>query len=154
MTGVRTGDADPAQTLALLWREPATASRHGPAQRLSVDLVVDAAIALADSEGLAAVSMRRLADRLSVAAMTLYTYVPTKSLLLDLMLDSVYAAMQRQDTSGQGWRRRVTAVAQENRALFEAHSWAVQVASNRPPLGPGQLAKYEHELSALEGLDD
>ena len=67
MTGVRTGDADPAQTLALLWREPATASRHGPAQRLSVDLVVDAAIALADSEGLAAVSMRRLADRLSVA---------------------------------------------------------------------------------------
>ena len=152
MAGVGTGDADPARTLALLWRQPVAVARHGPAQRLSVDAVVDAAIALADSDGLVAVSMRRLADRLSVAAMTLYTYVPTKGLLLDLMLDSVYAAMQRQDTSGQGWRSRVTAIAEENRALFEAHSWAVRVASNRPPLGPGQLAKYEHELSALEGL--
>jgi hypothetical protein len=47
-------------------------------------------------------------------------------------------------------------VARDNRALFEAHPWAATLSSSRPPLGPGLMAKYEHELSALagSGLDD
>ncbi|MGW0705724.1 TetR/AcrR family transcriptional regulator C-terminal domain-containing protein [Streptomyces sp. NPDC002643] len=60
--------------------------------------------------------------------------------------------MPRTDTTGRPWRERVTAVAEENRALFERHPWAAAVSTVRPPLGPGQMAKYEHELSGLDGL--
>ena len=84
--------------------------------------------------------------------MTLYTYVPGKAELLDLMLDSAYARMPRADTAGQPWRQRLAVIAAENRALFEAHPWAAAISTIRPPLGPGLIAKYEHELSALDGL--
>jgi AcrR family transcriptional regulator len=93
-----------------------------------------------------------LAERLGVATMTLYGYVPGKAELLDLLLDAAYARMPRTNTSGMPWRHRVTAVADENRALFETHPWAATVSTSRPPLGPGLMAKYEHELSALDGL--
>ncbi len=149
----RSGAGDPARTLQLLWRGPAAdGSKHGPPQGLSVDAVIGAATRLADADGLDAVSMRRLAKALDVAAMTLYTYVPGKAELLDLMLDAAYAGMARRDTTGRPWRDRLTVVAEENKALFESHPWAVAVSTIRPPLGPGAIAKYEHELSALDGL--
>jgi AcrR family transcriptional regulator len=149
---VRTGAGDPARTLALLWRDPAAVPRHGPRQHLTIDQVVAAATALADAEGLDAVTMRRVAQSLSVVPMTLYTYVPGKAELLDLMLDAAYAQMPRTGTAGQPWRQRITAIAEENRALFDAHPWAAAISTIRPPLGPGLMAKYEHELSALDGL--
>jgi AcrR family transcriptional regulator len=96
--------------------------------------------------------MRRLAGDLRVVPMTLYTYVPGKAELLDLMLDAAYQRMPRTDTTGQPWRQRVTAIAAENRALFEAHPWAAAITTGRPPLGPGLMAKYEHELAALDGI--
>ena len=75
--------SEPDPALPLLWRhEPAVAAelartaRRGPRQRLTVDDVVDAAIDLADREGLAAVTMRSLAQHLGVGAMSVYTYVP------------------------------------------------------------------------------
>jgi AcrR family transcriptional regulator len=148
----RTGAGDPARTLRLLWRDPAAVPRHGPRQGLTVSQVVDAATALADAEGLDAVTMRRVATSLGVVPMTLYTYVPGKAELLDLMLDSTYTRMTRAHTAGQPWRQRLTAIAAENRALFEAHPWAAAISTVRPPLGPGLIAKYEHELSALDGL--
>jgi AcrR family transcriptional regulator len=148
----RTGAGDPARTLRLLWRDPAAVPRHGPRQGLTIDRIVAAATSLADAEGLDAVTMRRLAGELGVVPMTLYTYVPGKAELLDLLLDAAYQRMVRTDTSGQPWRRRVAEVAAENRALFEAHPWAAVVTAARPPLGPGLMAKYEHELAALDGL--
>ena len=147
----RSSAGDPARTLALLWRVP-PAVRRGPRPGLSVDEVVDAAIRLADAEGLDAVTMRRVARLAGVAPMSLYTYVPGKAELLDLMLDTTYARMGRTDTAGRPWRERVAAVAEENRALFAAHSWAASISTGRPPLGPGQMAKYDHELRALDGL--
>jgi AcrR family transcriptional regulator len=145
---------DPARTLQLLWRDAAaTGARHGPPQGLSVDKVVAAATRLADAEGLGAVTIRRVAQTLGVAAMTLYTYVPGKAELLDLMLDAAYAGMKRADTSGRPWRERLTVIADENLALFDAHPWTATVSTIRPPLGPGLIAKYEHELSALDGLE-
>jgi AcrR family transcriptional regulator len=148
----RTGAGDPARTLRLLWRDPAVIPRHGPRQGLTVDQVVAAATARADADGLDAVTMRRVAADLGVVPMTLYTYVPGKAELLDLMLDACYQEMPRADRPGQPWRRRVSAVAAENRALFEAHPWAAAITTARPPLGPGLMAKYEHELSAFDGL--
>src|SRR5262249_25174996 len=81
----RTGGGDPARTLQLLWRDPAAVTRHGPRQGLTIDQVVAAATALADAEGLDAVTMRRVSGNLGVVPMTLYTYVPGKAELLDLM---------------------------------------------------------------------
>ncbi|WP_260638535.1 TetR/AcrR family transcriptional regulator [Streptomyces angustmyceticus] len=148
----RSSAGDPARSLELLWRVPADAPRRGPQQRLDIDTVLAVATGLADADGLEAVTMRRVAQQLKVAPMTLYTYVPGKAELLDLMLDAAYARMPRADTSGRPWRDRLTAVADENKALFEAHPWAAAVSTSRPPLGPGMMAKYEHELTALDGL--
>jgi AcrR family transcriptional regulator len=147
----RSGAGDPVRTLALLWRVP-SGGRRGPRPGLDVDRLVGAATELADREGLPAVTMRRLAQLVGVAPMTLYTYVPGKAELLDLMLDAAYAAMPRPDTAGRPWRERVAGVAEESRALFAAHPWVALVSTARPPLGPGQMAKYEHELRAFDGL--
>jgi len=153
----RSSAGDPARTLELLWRQPSgSESRRGPRQGLSVDEIVDAAIALADEAGLAIVTMRQLAKALGVATMTLYTYVPGKAELLDLMLDTVYQQMPRTETAGQPWRRRLEAVAADNKSLYQRHPWAATISIGRPPLGPGVMAKYDYELRALEGtgLDD
>ena len=152
MPSERTSAGDPARTLALLWRDPVVVPRHGPRQGLSVSAVVATATQVADTEGLEAVTMRRVAKALGVAPMTLYTYVPGKAELLDLMLDAAYTSMPRLDSSGQPWRQRLAAVAEENKTLFENHPWAATISTIRPPLGPGMMAKYEHELLALEGL--
>jgi AcrR family transcriptional regulator len=158
MIGAKAGGSmDPGRTLALLWRDrTAPASQRGPRPGLTVDAVVTAAIDLADAEGIAAVTMRRVAELLRVAPMSLYTYVPGKAELLELMLDTVYSGMPRADTTGQPWRARLTAVAAENRTLYERHPWATTTNPSRPPLGPGLMTKYEHELAAFDdlGLDD
>jgi len=152
----RTGGGDPARTLALLWRLPERhghgVSGRGPRPTLSIEAVTDAAIGIADASGLGAVTMRRVADALGVAPMSLYTYVPGKAELIDLMLDRVYGAMTRSEPLAGHWRARLEAVARDNRALYESHPWVAAVSTARPPLGPGQMAKYEHELRALDGL--
>lgn len=152
-TIARTSAGDLVRTLELLWRQPgARPSQRGPRQGLTVDEVVTAAISVADAEGLEALTMRRVAQTLGVGAMSLYTYVPGKAELLDVMLDMVFGQMPRPDLSGLPWRGRLEAVARDNRALFERHPWVLAVSTTRPPLGPGLLAKYEHELKAFEGL--
>ena len=143
------------RTIDLLWLEEPP-NRRGRKKGLAVAQVVDAAITLADDEGLDAVSMRRVAQELGVVPMTLYTYVPDKAALLDLMLDAVYLRMPREDTSHASWRERLEAVAEDNRRLYSRHPWAAGLSQSRPPLGPGLMAKYEHELRAFDGsgLDD
>jgi AcrR family transcriptional regulator len=150
----RSSAGDPARTLRLLWRESRdpTDTRRGPRQGLTVERVVAAAIGLADAEGLGAVTMRQIAHLLGVVPMSLYTYVPGKAELLDLMLDTIYSQMPRGDLTGRPWRERLTAIAHENRELFDRHPWVAEVATSRPPLGPGVMAKYEHELGAFAGL--
>jgi AcrR family transcriptional regulator len=147
---------DSVRTLELLWGVAADGPRRGPRPALTVEEVLRTAIAIADRDGLEAVTIRRVAAALGVRPMTLYTYVPDKAALLELMLDAVYLEMPRADWPGDGWRERLTAVARDNRALFAAHPWAAAISSSRPPLGPGLMAKYEHELTALAhaGLDD
>jgi AcrR family transcriptional regulator len=142
---MRTGEGDPARTLALLWRRTESGKR-GPRPRLSVDAVVEAAIALADEAGIEAVTMRAVAERLGVSAMTIYTYLPGKAELLDLMLDALWLAMPREAGAS------IRAVADANRKLYDQHPWAARVTTARPPLGPGLLAKYDHELRAFDGL--
>jgi len=155
----RSSSGDPAATLRLLWRAqspPAGRPRRGPRRGTNVDSVVAAAVALADEDGLAAVTMRQLADRLGLGPMSLYTYVPGRGELVDLMLDDAYARMPRHQTDVQPWQQRVRTVADDNHALHARHPWAAHVSTLRPPLGPGQMRKYEYELAAFagSGLDD
>src|SRR5260370_17230498 len=99
MPSERSSAGDPARTLALLWREGPAQRRHGPPQGLSIDAVVRAATDLADREGLEALTMRRVAQALGVAPMTLYTYVPGKADLLHLILHAPYGTLPTPDTS-------------------------------------------------------
>lgn len=97
--------------------------------------------------------MRAVAQHLGVTPMTLYTYVPGKAELLDLMLDAVFLRMDRPPfRPDEPWRARVTAVADANRALHLRHPWLVELRIVRAPLGPGVMSKYEYELGAFEGL--
>ncbi|HYN96886.1 MAG TPA: TetR/AcrR family transcriptional regulator [Pilimelia sp.] len=149
----RSGTGDPVRTLELLWRAPgAGVNQRGPRQTLSVDRVVAAAIGVADAEGVEAVTMRRIAQALGVAPMSLYTYVPGKAELLDLMIDTVCGQMTHSQPPDGSWRARLTAIADDNRALHERHPWLITVSTARPPLGPGVIEKYDRELAALDGL--
>ena len=156
MTPRPAAPSDPAVLLALLWRHTAplgqTGQRRGPRPACTVDDVVEAAIALADRDGLEAVSMRAVAGTLGVATMSVYTYVPGKAELVDLMVDAVHAHMSRPPWGQRSWQERVRAVADSNYAVLCQHSWLAVVSSARPVLGPGGMAKYDHELSAFEGL--
>jgi AcrR family transcriptional regulator len=150
-----TGTGDPARSMALLWRVPGEPpARPGPKASLDVDRIVAAAVRLADAEGLAAVSMRRIAADLGVAAMTLYTHVPGKGELVDLMLDDVLGELypDEQAVAAGAWRARLTTMARANWEFFLRHPWALHVATGRPPLGPGLMRKYELELRAVDGL--
>ncbi len=153
MTDNSTGAGEPSRTLALLWGEqPAPPRRKGPARSVTVGQIVDAALSLADERGLAAVTVRAVAETVGVSAMSIYTYVPGKPELLDLMVDTCYARMERRPWGRELWRGRLTVVADDNRGLLVAHPWLTEVAAlSRPPLGPGVMAKYEHELEALDG---
>jgi AcrR family transcriptional regulator len=141
------GSGDPARSIALLWREPGRASRSG----LGVDGIVAAAIELADTEGLEALTMRRVAERLGVGTMSLYTHIPGKAELIDVMLDTVLGEATEGDESGT-WRDRLERIARDLQALYHRHPWLLYVATARPTLGPNLIAKYEYELRAVEGI--
>ncbi|TDD20034.1 TetR/AcrR family transcriptional regulator [Nonomuraea diastatica] len=151
MTVEYPGKGDPARSLALLWRTSERASRKGKPE-LSVDRIARAAIEVADAEGLQALSMRRVAERLGVGTMSLYTYVPGKPELLDVMLDTVYGETARPEDVPGGWRSRLEQIARANWALYLRHPWLLQVATSRPVLGPNVTAKYEYELRAIDGI--
>lgn len=138
--------------MELLWRERRP-GRRGPKPSITVERIVDAALEIADAEGLAAVSMRQVADRLGVSAMSLYTYVPGKAQLLDLMVDAAFGHAERPNHDEAGWRERLRTVARTNHRLYLRHPWLLEFGAIRPAIGPNLLAKYEYELRALEGCE-
>jgi AcrR family transcriptional regulator len=142
-------DGDPGRSIALLWGVTES-GRRGPKPRHSVEDVVRAAISLADAEGLEALSMRRVAETLQLSPMSLYTYVPSKAELTDLMLDRVAGEVVAPD--GGDWRSQLTALCRQRWALAQRHPWIIRVGTHRPPLGPNVLANVESTLQAIDGL--
>ncbi|MDO9455680.1 TetR/AcrR family transcriptional regulator C-terminal domain-containing protein [Nocardioides sp.] len=146
---------DPDPMLPLLWRglvdQPAAAPKRGPKQKVSVDEVVDAGVEVADTEGLAALSMRGLAQRLGLGAMSLYTYVPGRDELVVLMVDQVLGRGDR-PTLPADVRRRLELVAETALADYLAHPWLLEVAGLRAWLGPHAADRYEWQLTAVDGL--
>ncbi|XRQ13911.1 TetR/AcrR family transcriptional regulator [Actinomadura welshii] len=149
MTTEYSGAGDPRRSLELLWgaKEP---PRRGPKPRLTAEEIVRTAVEVADAEGLDALSMRRIADALDVSPMSIYTYVPGKAELIDVMVDRAFGelAPPRHDS----WRERLDHIARDNWALFHRHPWMLQITIARPPMGPNTIEKYEFELRAVDGL--
>lgn len=156
MTTEYSATGDPKRTIELLWgiTDANDRPKRGPKARLTVAQITQAAIEIADAEGLATLSMRRVADRLGIGAMSLYTYVPGKAELLDLMLDSAYGELPTEETeTGMGdWRRRLERLATDNWQLLLRHPWMLDVAAVRPVMGPHLVAKYDRELRAVDGI--
>jgi AcrR family transcriptional regulator len=147
---------DDVQVLRLLWRgEEQPAARTG----LTVGRIVRMGIELADEAGLEALTMRRVAERLGVGAMSLYTYVPGKQELVHLMMDQVYAELRTDDdppAGPSGWREGLTRMADEYWQLYQRHPWLLDVPVSRPVTGPHVMDRYERDLAIVDGigLDD
>ncbi|MFC5289421.1 TetR/AcrR family transcriptional regulator [Actinokineospora guangxiensis] len=139
---VYAGQGDPARSIPLLWRAPAE-----PKPGLSVDAVVDAGIEVADSAGLAALSMRAVGERLGVTAMALYTHVPGKGELLELMYDRALARLPTHYPQEMQWREALTTWADDTVAFHLRHPWLLHISQARPVLGP-------HEFQSLETLSE
>ena len=150
------GSGDIGRTLELLWETGRRPSR-GPKPTLTLDRIVEAAIRVADTEGLEGLSMRRVAAELGTGTMSLYRYVPGKGELLDLMLDRVQRPSENPaDLGDDGWRTALEALARATLALYRRHPWLLQVNQSRPILGPSALDGMEKVLTRIRpmGLTD
>jgi AcrR family transcriptional regulator len=134
---------DPERSTELLW---GTTSRRA----LSLERIVLAAIELADAEGLAAVSMRRVAERLGFTTMSLYRHVPGKAELVDLMRDE---ALREGSSPGaerrSGWRAELEAWAREGLVVYRTHPWLAELTGSRQIPGPHAVAAFERALAIV-----
>jgi AcrR family transcriptional regulator len=151
MANDETGRRDPRRSLALLWGQTERGTR-GPKPALSVEQIVRAAIEIADAEGVDALSMRRVADKLSVGTMSLYRYVPGKGELIDLMLERVLADNGSPDSEPTRWRPRLESMARSSWRMYHEHPWMLLVTERHPVMGPTEVAGLESLLRAVSGL--
>lgn len=117
-------------------------SKQASKAPLSKERALLAAVALADREGLAALSMRRLADALSVEAMSLYHHVPSKDAILDGMVDLVFAEVEAPRTD-LPWQEALRRRCGSLRAMLLRHRWAIHVVESRTQPGVATLAHHD-----------
>ena len=116
--------------------------------RLSRERVLTAAVALADSEGMEAVTMRRLAEGLDAGAMSLYHHVPNKHALLDGMVDIVFGEIELPSTDVD-WKTSMRRRAVSTREALRRHPWAVgRMEATKAP-GPADLRLHDAVLRCL-----
>jgi AcrR family transcriptional regulator len=128
------------------------AQAAGP-QPLSRETIVAAAIEIADTEGLEAVSIRRLATKLEARPMSLYSHIERKGDLIDLMIDEVMSgAILPDDVPIDDWREGLRQIAQRTRETAGAHPWMIAVAFRRPFIGPNALRHLDQSLGAVSSL--
>jgi AcrR family transcriptional regulator len=117
---------------------------------LSRQRIVRAAITIADRDGLDALTMRRVAQKLGAGTMSLYWHVRNKDELIELMRDQV-AGEHTLQPSGD-WRSDLARFARDIRAVFLRHPWLASVAFGTPPLGPNSLRQDELTMAAMSSL--
>lgn len=122
---------------------------------LTRERIVAAAVALADKDGLAAVSIRKIASELEASAMALYHYVPSKRDLLNLMLDATYTEFELPPPDVADWRASLHHFAWESRRSLQRHPWVSLLRANDPEYGPQCIRSLEALLTRLSrfGLD-
>ncbi|MBT2525376.1 TetR/AcrR family transcriptional regulator [Streptomyces sp. ISL-99] len=156
-TSTTSGGGGIGRSLELLWGTGERPSR-GPKPGLTLERIVAAAVAIADAEGMDAVSMRRLSTELGTGTMSLYRYVPGKAELLDLMVDRVQgepldAVDAREPVD---WRTAVESMARTHLDLLRRHPWLLKLNQARTVLGPTAVRGLEVSLAGLQdmGLGD
>lgn len=130
----------------LLWGKQQAPSR-GPKPAITLTGIAEAAIRIADAEGLDAVSMQRIAGELPVTKMALYRYVPGKSELVAVMSDLAMGSPP--EHPGLPWREALYVWAMDLYEGFGRHPWLLQSTIGRRLLGPNELAWMERGLAAL-----
>lgn len=140
-------------TVQLLWGTQQRPTR-GPKPALSLEGIVAEAITLVDAEGLANLSMQRLAERLGFTKMSLYRYVPGKEQLTALMLDAAMGTPP--DTAAlpgdsESWRAGIRLWAESIYQRYREHPWAIELTLGARPFGPNELGWTESALVALSG---
>lgn len=138
----------PNRAEALAWE-----SRDDPPLRTQI---VDAALALADEEGLEAVSVRRVGQAVGRRPMALYSHVPSKEGLVALMFDRISAELLVPDPLPEDGRELLRRIASRAFATYLAHPWMLHAFGDRPAPGPNQLRRAEQSARAGEalGLDE
>ncbi|APR87124.1 Transcriptional regulator, TetR family protein [Minicystis rosea] len=147
-TKKRGGLGAPGREVELLWTPKARPSR-GPKPALSIERIARAAIDVADAEGLAAVSMERVATSFGVTTMALYRYVPGKSELVALMAEVAIGAPPALDAVAGGWRPRLEAWARQLWMRFVRHPWTLEATGRLRLMGPNELGWLDAALGAL-----
>jgi AcrR family transcriptional regulator len=142
------GTPEGRRVVELLWAPNQQPPVRGPKPRLTLADVVEAGVALADTEGLEALSMRKVASRLGMGTMSLYTYVPGRSELVELMIDRVYGE-HKIPGAQLPWRQRVEHWARETWRIYGAHPWLLDYNMARLPVGPNVLDVSEALYAAL-----
>jgi len=122
--------------------------------RYTRDAIAASAVAIADAEGLDALSMRRLAAELGAGTMTLYHYVHTKDELYALVTDAVMGevALPEGESLPGHWRAAITVIADRSRATLERHPWMLDIRDD-PAFGPNGVRHFDQTLEALSSLD-
>jgi AcrR family transcriptional regulator len=121
----------------------------GPKRGLSLERIVEAAVKIAGSDGLEAVSMGRVASDLGVSTMSLYRYVAAKDELLTLMVDATAASPPAAPAPGEGWRAGLSRWARAELDVYRRHPWVLRVPISGPPAAPNQLVWLEQGLRCL-----
>ncbi|WP_436497702.1 TetR/AcrR family transcriptional regulator [Actinokineospora sp. HUAS TT18] len=137
-----------ANVIDLLWGPRATPSR-GPKPGLTVERIAASAIAIADAEGLDAVSMQRVAADVGVTKMAIYRYVPGKAELVALMAD--IAVGPPDFAAADGWRAGLTAWAEALLPRFKRHRWLLAATVGPRAVGPNELAWLDRGIAILDG---
>ncbi|MER7727984.1 TetR/AcrR family transcriptional regulator [Streptomyces sp. NPDC096323] len=137
-----------------LWLTP-DRPRRGRRPAFSREAITVAAVALADAEGIDAVTMRRVAAEVGAGVMSLYSYAPDKETLLDLMIDHVNGELPASGPLTGDWRADLKGIGHLQRDHMLRHPWLATAVPARRTLGPRTLAFLEHALAALRpsGLD-
>ena len=136
--------------LPSIWTRPERAAR-GPAPEHSRAEIAAAGAALADSSGLAAVTMRSAAAAISTAPASLYRYVATRDELVELMADQVYGEYRYAEPGPGRPVANLLGLAQQGRAIYHRHPWLLDVPATGSLPGPNAVAFIEHTLAALAG---
>lgn len=124
---------------------------RGPVRTLDHRAITTAAVALADEEGIDAVSMRKVAARMDHSPMSLYRHVGNKDDLTELMYDAVLGELDLTGIPSGSWRADLARLAREMRRLHHAHPWIARFG-HRPSLGPNALRFLEAGLACVDGL--
>ncbi|GAA2075071.1 TetR/AcrR family transcriptional regulator [Actinomadura alba] len=121
----------------------------GPKPGLSLERIVETAVKAADSDGIAAASMSRVAADLGVSTMSLYRYVAAKDELLKLMTDAAYGPPPAGPPAEEGWRAALSHWAQAELAALRRHPWILRIPISGPPITPNAILWLEQGLCGL-----